>query len=120
MKNPLTPERIARDSHEWTNQTIASAAWQRAAQSPDEVAIYLEHDPHITYGAIAEEALRLVTGLRKLGLEQGDVISFQLPNWRESVVLDIATSAMGLVVFFNSPALPTLLFTGARGLRRHR
>ncbi|MEP1596092.1 MAG: hypothetical protein ABJK20_16015, partial [Halieaceae bacterium] len=63
MRNPLTPERISRDAHDWADQTIASAAWQRAAQSPDEVAIYLEDEPHITYGAIAEEALRLVTGL---------------------------------------------------------
>ena len=103
MKNPLTPERIARDAHEWANKTIATAAWQKAAKTPDEVAIYLEEGPHITYGAIAEEALRLVTGLRQLGLEQGDVISFQLPNWRESVVLDIAASAMGLVV---NPIVP--------------
>ena len=36
-------------------------------------------------------------------MRQGDVISFQLPNWRESVVLDIAASAMGLVV---NPVIP--------------
>ena len=103
MKNPLTPERIARDGHEWANQTIASAAWQKAAETPDDIAIYLEEGPHITYGDITQEALRLVTGLRKLGLEEGDVISFQLPNWRESVVLDIAASAMGLIV---NPIIP--------------
>jgi acyl-CoA synthetase len=44
-----------------------------------------------------------VTGLRQLGLCEGDVISFQLPNWRESVVLDIAASAMGLIV---NPIIP--------------
>lgn len=103
MKNPLTSERIARDGHEWANQTIATAAWIKAAQNPDDVAIFLENEPHITYGQVANEALRLVSGLRKLGLEQGDVISFQLPNWRESVVLDIAASAMGLVV---NPVVP--------------
>ncbi|MBP6700618.1 MAG: AMP-binding protein [Halioglobus sp.] len=103
MRNPLSQQRIDRDGHLWANLTIAQGAWARAAATPDAVAIYLEDEPAITYGAIALEARRLVTGLRGLGLQQGDVISFQLPNWRESVVLDIAASAMGLIV---NPVIP--------------
>lgn len=103
MENPLSEERIARDGHLWSNETIATCAWRKAKTSPDEVAIYLEDEPAITYGDIAGEALCLVTGLRALGLKQGDVISFQLPSWRESVVLDIAASAMGLIV---NPVIP--------------
>jgi len=103
MKNPLTRERIDRDSHLWYGQTIATAAWRKAAETPDDVAIFLEDEPAITYGAVAEEARRLITGLRALGLGEGDVISFQLPNWRESVVLDIAASGMGLIV---NPIIP--------------
>jgi acyl-CoA synthetase len=103
IENPLTAERIERDGKLWANRTISQGAWQKAEEIPDEVAIYLEGEASITYGSIADEARRLVTGLRKLGLEQGDVISFQLPNWRESVVLDIAASAMGLIV---NPVIP--------------
>ena len=103
MKNPLTAQRIERDAKLWGDMTIAQGAWQKAHERPDEVAIYLEGEAPITYGSIADEALRLVTGLQGLGLRQGDVISFQLPNWRESVVLDIAASAMGLVV---NPVIP--------------
>ena len=103
MKNPLTAQRIERDAKLWGDMTIAQGAWKKAQERPDEVAIYLEGEAPITYGSIADEALRLVTGLRGLGLRQGDVISFQLPNWRESVVLDIAASAMGLVV---NPVIP--------------
>ncbi len=103
MKNTLTPERIAQHGALWFNQTIASAAWEKANNIPDDVAIYLEGEAPITYGSIARQALCLVTGLRKLGLQQGDVISFQLPNWRESVVLDIAAAAMGLIV---NPVIP--------------
>ena len=36
-------------------------------------------------------------------MKSGDVISFQLPNWRESVVIDIAASALGLIV---NPVIP--------------
>ena len=103
MKNPLTAERIKRDGALWGNTTIAQAAWRKAQERPDEVAIYLEGEASITYGSIADEARRLVTGLQTLGMKAGDVISFQLPNWRESVVVDIAASAMGLIA---NPVIP--------------
>ncbi len=103
IKNPLSAERIERDGALWGNMTIAQGAWKKSQDCPEEVAIYLEGEPSITYGSIADEARRLITGLQALGLESGDVISFQLPNWRESVVLDIAASAMGLIV---NPIIP--------------
>lgn len=103
MKNPLSAERIARDSALWGNVTIAQGAWQKAHEQPDEVAIYLEGETAITYASIADEARRLVSGLQQLGLQAGDVISFQLPNWREAVVVDIAACAMGLIV---NPVIP--------------
>lgn len=103
IHNPLSAERIERDGALWGNMTIAQGAWQKAQEQPDEVAIYLEGEPSITYGSIAEEARRLIRGLQQLGIREGDVISFQLPNWRESVVLDIAASALGLIV---NPVIP--------------
>lgn len=103
MHNPLTQERIDRDGSMWANLTISEGAWKKAEQTPDEIAIYHEIEDDITYGEIALEARRLITGLRKLGMEEGDVISFQLPNWRESVIVDIAASAMGLIV---NPVIP--------------
>lgn len=103
IKNPLSAARIERDGALWGNMTIAEGAWQKARERPDEVAIYLEGELPITYASIADEARRLVTGLQQLGLRAGDVISFQLPNWRESVVVDIAASAMGLIV---NPVIP--------------
>ena len=103
IKNPLSAERIQRDGALWCNQTIAQGAWTKAQERPDEVAIYLEGEPSITYGSIADEARRLITALREIGLEPGDVISFQLPNWRESIVVDIAASALGLIV---NPVIP--------------
>ncbi|MEM9255028.1 MAG: AMP-binding protein [Pseudomonadota bacterium] len=103
IENPLTDARIARDGHAWTNKTIAQGAWEKAVATPDEIAIYLEGEAAITYGSVADEARRLAAGLRQLGLKKGDVISFQLPNWRESVVVDIAASALGLIV---NPVIP--------------
>lgn len=99
----LSAERLERDGPLWRNTTIALQAWQKAAVKADEVAIYLEHEPDATYGALALEARRLITGLQQLGLKAGDVISFQLPNWREGAPIDIAAAALGLVV---NPIVP--------------
>jgi acyl-CoA synthetase len=103
MRNPLAQDRIDRDGSFWCDLTIATGAWRKAESDPSGVAIYLEGEESITYASIADEARRLITGLQALGLRQGDVISFQLPNWREAVVLDIAASAMGLI---NNPIIP--------------
>ncbi|MFV0278408.1 MAG: AMP-binding protein, partial [Parahaliea sp.] len=52
---------------------------------------------------MVDEARHLAGSLRDMGLRKGDVISFQLPNWREAVAVDIAASLLGLVV---NPIIP--------------
>ena len=99
----LSQERLSRDAPEWRNTTIAIEAFKKAQLHPNKVAIFLEDEPDATYGSIAEEALKLIAALHALGLQQGDVISFQLPNWREGAVIDIAAAALGLVV---NPIVP--------------
>jgi acyl-CoA synthetase len=100
--------RLARDGAVWHNTTIAREAWNKARRCADDVAIFLEHEPDATYGALADEARRLITALQELGLQAGDVISFQLPNWREVAPIDIAAAALGLVV---NPIVP--IYRGA-------
>ena len=100
--------RIARDGDKWANTTIAREAWRKAKADPDRVAIFIEDGPDATYGELAREARRLITAFQQLGLKQGDVVSFQLPNWREAVPLDIASAALGLVV---NPIVP--IYRGA-------
>ncbi|MEP5765707.1 MAG: AMP-binding protein [Halieaceae bacterium] len=102
------PARIARDGEQWANTTIAREAWRKAELHPDRVAIFLENEPDASYGQLALEARRLITALQALGVEAGDVVSFQLPNWREAVPIDIAAAALGLVV---NPIVP--IYRGA-------
>ena len=45
----------------------------------------------------------LAAALQQRGLVAGDVVSFQLPNWREAVVIDLATTMLGLIV---APIVP--------------
>ncbi|MEP1469482.1 MAG: AMP-binding protein [Halieaceae bacterium] len=99
----MSAQRVARDQHLWRNTTVALEAWKKAENTPERIALFLEHEPDATYGALALEARRLITALQQLGLEAGDVVSFQLPNWREAAPIDIAAAALGLVV---NPIVP--------------
>lgn len=83
--------------------SLADRAHERAVDRGEETAIYLEHDADISYGAIFTEAMALASGLSRLGLVKGDVLSFQLPNWRETVAIDIACCWLGLVL---NPIVP--------------
>jgi len=99
----LTAARHKRDSHSWRNTTVAVEAFAKARTRPNDVAFFLESEPDATYGSIADEARRLISALLELGLGKGDVVSFQIPNWREGAVIDIAAAALGLVV---NPIVP--------------
>lgn len=85
------------------SKNLADYAQEKARNSANAVAIYTEDGAHIRFGAIYDEALALATSLADLGLKAGDVISFQLPNWREAVAIDIAAVWLGLVV---NPVIP--------------
>ncbi len=84
-------------------KNLADYAQQKASATPEAVAIYTEDGEHIYFGSIFDEALALASAMAGLGLRAGDVISFQLPNWREAVAVDIAAVWLGLVV---NPVIP--------------
>ena len=46
---------------------------------------------------IFAHATALATSLHELGIQSGDVISFQLPNWTEAVIIDCAAAIGGFV-----------------------
>lgn len=97
------PDPGVRQGPQYRYQVLGDIALEKARHCPDDVAIYLEDEPPITFGSIADEAVRLAAALQQLGLQRGDVLSFQLPNWREAVAIDIAASLLGLVV---NPIIP--------------
>ena len=52
---------------------------------------------------LSEEADRLTAAFAAAGLRPGDVVSFQLPNWTETMAINIAACASGMVV---NPIVP--------------
>lgn len=95
----LTDEDIARytASGAWRNLTLADCAARIAQEAPDRIAV-LEGSRSLTFGQISEAGRQLAAALCARGLQPGDVVSFQLPNWVETMVINLAASLAGLVV----------------------
>ncbi len=91
-----------RASGAWMGKTTADFAEQRARETPERIAV-VDGGQRLSYAFLLAEARRIAAGLRNLGLQPGDVLSFQLPNWWESVVVNLAASLGGWAV---NPIVP--------------
>jgi acyl-CoA synthetase (AMP-forming)/AMP-acid ligase II len=80
----------------WTGVTVAMLARQRAAETPDAI-VALEGDVALSFAAVIDRARRLAAALDRRGYRRGDVLSFQLPNWHETLVINLAATIGGFV-----------------------
>lgn len=81
----------------WAGKTIADYAREMMAKTPDRVLV-VERERDFTVRMLHDEAQRLARALVQRGYRPGDTISFQLPNWHEAVVVNLAAAMAGLVV----------------------
>ena len=77
-------------------RTIATYARELARASPATPALS-DDTGDLTYGALLADAEALAAGLQQIGLVKGDVVSFQLPNWIEAGVVNLAANLLGLL-----------------------
>ncbi len=81
--------------------------WQllerRVEATPDAVMAIDQDGRELTFAGYRAEAERAAAGLARLGVGEGDVVSWQLPTWLESLVLVAALSRLGAV---QNPMLP--------------
>jgi fatty-acyl-CoA synthase len=59
----------------------------------------------LTYAQVSAEASALASGLAALGIEQGDRLAVDLPNWPEWVIALLASARLGAVFVPLHPAL---------------
>ncbi len=76
---------------------------KRVETTPDAVMVVDENTRAFTFADYRAEAERAAAGLARLGIGAGDVVSWQLPTWLESIVLVAALSRLGVV---QNPMLP--------------
>jgi acyl-CoA synthetase (AMP-forming)/AMP-acid ligase II len=81
----------------WRDETLDDVARRAFREAPDRP-LLIEGDRRVTRADVWDAAGRLAAFLRSRGLEPGDVVSFQLPNWIESAVIALAARRCGLVL----------------------
>jgi long-chain acyl-CoA synthetase len=69
--------------------------WRLATTDPDHLALVDPDEREVSAGALLAESNRLVHGLRRLGLERGDVVATVLPNGAPTIALYLAATQAG-------------------------
>ena len=100
----LTPELIKHYTSQglWTDRVITDFLDEVAAEQPDKLAA-IDSRGQVTYAELKRLSDRAALGLLELGVRPGDVVSFQLPNWIEFLIVHFAVTRIGAV---NNPLIP--------------
>jgi cyclohexanecarboxylate-CoA ligase len=99
-----------REAGYWLDKTVDELLAEAAAKTPDKVAIVAdradrEQSPRFTYSELEGLVGRAASSLLRLGVGRGDIVTVQLPNWWEFVVIAFACSKIGAVM---NPVMPIL------------
>lgn len=97
------PPELARRYEEqgwWTRDSLGDLLARGLASAPDTTfRVHSDIRPYSgTFRDVELVARRLATGLRDRGIEPGDVVALQLPNWMEAAAAFWAASLLGTVV----------------------
>lgn len=105
-----TPDRIAamEARGDYAGRTVLEYLEDTAAAHPDRPAIIAHKTATggittLTYTQLDRLARRIALGLVDLGVEPGDVVSFQLPNWWQFTALHLACVQIGAI---SNPLMP--------------
>ncbi|MEX0407336.1 AMP-binding protein [Aquibium sp. LZ166] len=94
LTDAMIGERIT--SGEWDGSTLAGHLERLWSADPGRVAV-IDGDRSLSVADCREMALRLLSALQQRGLVPGDVVSFQLPNWHEAIIIELACAYGGFV-----------------------
>ncbi len=78
---------------------------QRSVDSTPDTDALVEGATRLSYADLDRLVAEAAAGLRRLGMTRGNVVSFQLPNWWEALVLHLALVRIGAV---SNPLMPIL------------
>jgi 2,3-dihydroxybenzoate-AMP ligase/mycobactin salicyl-AMP ligase len=91
----------------WLGMTLSDLLNKAADLYPRKEAL-IDDRTRLTYAGLRDRVDRLAVGLIRLGLEKGDTVLLQLPNWAEFVISYFALQRIGCI--------PVLLISGYRQL----
>lgn len=91
-----------RRSGAWSGDLLSAYGAELARTRPETVAV-VDRERRYTFGEVERWALAVADFLVGLGVEPGQAVTFQLPNWVEAVVLNQAILKIGAVA---NPVIP--------------
>ena len=100
----VNPRRqIMRSSGFWIDKTMDDFMAKVTLETPDkEALVAYRHDQglpqRLTYLELAQQVNLAAQALHRIGVKHGDVVSVQLPNWWEFVVITLACGRIGAVM----------------------
>ncbi|HKA63969.1 MAG TPA: AMP-binding protein [Methylomirabilota bacterium] len=81
----------------WRNESLLAYLDRWARERPGQTAL-VDGRGRLSWGELARAADRVAHGLRSHGVEAGGVISCQMPNWSEAIVVFLAALRLGAVI----------------------
>lgn len=93
---------ISRYQDIWPQKTILDYLQESVAKFPHKLAI-IDKKSRFTYAELDTLVTRVALGLYHYGLREKDVVSIQLPNWNEFVILHLAITKLGAIT---NPLVP--------------
>lgn len=110
IASQLSPQLVqqARAGGHWHNKTLLDFLDEVAPSRLDKVAVtdlnsMTGQANTLSYRQLLRLSKRIALGLAALGVERGDVVSYQLPNWWQFVALHLACLRIGAVT---NPVMP--------------
>ena len=102
LETPAPHHRRFAETGCWIDRTVGELARELAMRQPD-ATVFLGDPAQPSYASLATEGEALAVSLVELGLQPGDVVSFQTPNWIEAAVINLACAMAGFVL---NPVVP--------------
>lgn len=91
-----------RSSGQWRDGTSVER-FARLVEADADALILIDGHRRLTRAMLWRQARGVAAALCSLGVEAGDVVSFQLPNWSEAAAIDLGAAMCGAIV---NPIVP--------------
>ncbi len=103
VTDPGRADAYRRAGH-WDDTTLSGRLAEAASREPTRPAVVDRDGDNVhSYAELGRDVAMVAAWLEARGVGPGDVVSIQLPNWYEFVVLAVATQRVGGVI---NPLLP--------------
>ncbi|RHW38404.1 cyclohexanecarboxylate-CoA ligase [Lysinibacillus yapensis] len=102
LETLLTSDYLKAYESVWPQKTIIDYLKNAIERNPNKPAI-IDRNSRYTYEELGKMVDRVALGLLKLGIKKNDVVSLQLPNWNEFIILHYAITRIGAIT---NPLIP--------------